>query len=246
MEGNIEIKEEEILEPYGFIYVTTNMVNGKKYIGQKMFKKDWKYYLGSGAYFLRAVKKYGKKNFSREIIAIAYSKEELDILEVQFINHHNAVNSTDYYNLVGGGYGGNAGIPASEEQKKKMSDSHKGHETSEETRKKIGEARKGHLVSEATRDKISNTLKNYIITDEHRTSLSESGKGRIFSEETKLKISESHKGKNMALNSEQIVEIREKYATGEYKQYELAEIYFVTKQTINNVVNYKYAYKNVS
>ncbi|WP_373854704.1 hypothetical protein [Clostridium arbusti] len=27
----------EIENPYGFIYITTNMVNGKKYIGQKMF-----------------------------------------------------------------------------------------------------------------------------------------------------------------------------------------------------------------
>ena len=37
---------------YGFIYETTNNVNGMKYIGQKAYDKrgNWKTYLGSGVY----------------------------------------------------------------------------------------------------------------------------------------------------------------------------------------------------
>lgn len=38
----------EIKNPYGFIYITTNMVNGRRYIGQRKFFKGWKCYLGSG------------------------------------------------------------------------------------------------------------------------------------------------------------------------------------------------------
>ena len=35
---------------YGFIYITTNHVNGRQYIGQKKYDKSgkWKKYLGSG------------------------------------------------------------------------------------------------------------------------------------------------------------------------------------------------------
>ena len=45
---------------YGFIYGTTNNINGMKYIGQKIYDKhgNWKIYLGSGIYLKRAILKY--------------------------------------------------------------------------------------------------------------------------------------------------------------------------------------------
>ena len=64
------MEERIINEPYGFIYITTNMVNGRKYLGQKGFDKDWKSYLGSGTAFKKAIEKYGKDNFSRNIMAL--------------------------------------------------------------------------------------------------------------------------------------------------------------------------------
>lgn len=95
----------EIINPYGFIYITTNLINGKKYIGQKKIDNSsrWKSYLGSGSYFMNSVKKYGEENFSREIIAIAYSLDELNDLETKFIYYHDAVISDDYYNRMEGG-----------------------------------------------------------------------------------------------------------------------------------------------
>ena len=55
---------------YGFIYITTNHINGKKYIGQKKYDKSgkWKKYLGSGLALKNAITKYGVENFSKEII----------------------------------------------------------------------------------------------------------------------------------------------------------------------------------
>jgi len=82
MNNSEQINEVEIIDPYGFIYITTNLVNGKKYIGQKKFIRQWEYYLGSGRHLKNAINKYGKENFIREIIAIAYSKEEADKLEI--------------------------------------------------------------------------------------------------------------------------------------------------------------------
>lgn len=94
-----------IEEPYGFIYITVNMVNGKRYIGQRKFSKGWKSYLGSGKAFKEAVKKYGICNFVRDIVAIAYNKEGLDKLEIEFIRNHNASDNRDYYNICHGGSG---------------------------------------------------------------------------------------------------------------------------------------------
>lgn len=94
-----------IEEAYGFIYITTNMINGKRYIGQRKFRKDWKYYLGSGKAIKRAINKYGRENFYRDIVAIAYSEQELNRLEIEWINNYNSIYSYDYYNIAEGGNG---------------------------------------------------------------------------------------------------------------------------------------------
>ena len=122
---------KEIRDPYGFIYITTNMVNGKKYIGQRVFhRRGWQSYLGSGIAFRRAIDKYGKDNFHRDIVAIAYSKEELDKLEIEFIELHNAVESNNYYNIKTGGACGNPYAGKTEEEMleigEKISNSQKG------------------------------------------------------------------------------------------------------------------------
>lgn len=94
-----------IKNPYGFIYITTNLINGKKYIGQKKFDNAsrWKSYLGSGFHLINAVKYYGKENFIREIIDIAYSAEDLNRKEEEYIKYLNAVDSESYYNMIEGG-----------------------------------------------------------------------------------------------------------------------------------------------
>lgn len=138
-----EIKEIEIIEPYGFIYITTNIINGRKYIGQKVFKYNWQNYLGSGIALKNAIKKYGRKNFYKEIIAIAYSQQELNDLEIEFIKNHNAVNSENYYNIAYGGDSGNTGLHHSEETKRKISKFFKGKTKSEETKRNMSKAQKG-------------------------------------------------------------------------------------------------------
>lgn len=94
---------------YGFIYETTNNVNGMKYIGQKIYDDNglWKNYLGSGIYLKRAINKYGRDNFSKKIIEECDSKDELDSREIYWINYFDAVSSPDYYNIASGGDGGN-------------------------------------------------------------------------------------------------------------------------------------------
>ena len=103
---------------YGFIYITTNHINGKQYIGQKKYDKSnkWKKYLGSGIALKRAIEKYGESNFSKEIIEECQTKEILDDREKYWINYYNAVDSDDFYNIASGGDGGNTIVGYSEEQ----------------------------------------------------------------------------------------------------------------------------------
>lgn len=103
---------------YGFVYITTNHINGKKYIGQKRYDKanKWKSYLGSGIHLKRAINKYGSENFSKEIIEDCKSKELLDEREKYWIEYYNAVKSNEFYNIASGGDGGDTRAGYSEEQ----------------------------------------------------------------------------------------------------------------------------------
>lgn len=97
------IVDKEIINPYGFIYITTNLLNGKKYIGKRRFSGNWKSYLGSGIHLKEAIKKYGRSNFSKVIVDIGYSDGELNEKEMNLIKFFNADNSRDYYNISKGG-----------------------------------------------------------------------------------------------------------------------------------------------
>ena len=96
------------IESYGFIYLTINLVNGKKYIGQRKIQKcgvDRDEYLGSGILLTRAIKKYGKENFKREVLDFANNIDELNSKEKYYISLYNAVDRDDFYNIDCGGRG---------------------------------------------------------------------------------------------------------------------------------------------
>jgi len=201
---NVEFKKEivkdvEILDPYGFIYITTNMVNGKRYIGQRVFKGRWKDYLGSGINILKAIKKYGRENFQRDIVAITYSKEESDELEIKLISYHNATKNKDYYNIAFGGKNGNNGLIFSDAMIKKCKENKKPYLASDETKMRISKALTGRTRSEETKLKISDTEKGKIVSDETKKKLSVSHKGKKLSEETKQKISIAIKVKMVSI-----------------------------------------------
>ena len=192
------IKEVEILEPYGFIYLTTNIINGRKYMGQRKFSHGWKGYLGSGIILTQAIKKYGKDNFNRTIMAIAYSKEELNKLEIEFIHNHNAVENDDYYNITHGGDSPMSGRKMSEEHKDKISKSEKGKDVSLETRIKISVSSKGRMHSIETKEKIRKTSEERLHSEKTKEKMRGENNhfyGKHHSEESKLKMSNSLKGR---------------------------------------------------
>lgn len=89
------------------IYKTINLINNKIYIGQD--RNNNPNYLGSGKKILRAIKKYGKQNFKREILFEFNNIEEALLKESQLVNSDFIKNDLTY-NLVTGGICGRAEI----------------------------------------------------------------------------------------------------------------------------------------
>lgn len=102
-----------------YIYLTTNLVDNKKYIGKHTGPLDDDY-LGSGINIKNAIKKYGKENFKKEIIAIVNNEEELNKAEKYYISLYNAVEDPNFYNIADGGQGGNTMKGFSLEKKKEI------------------------------------------------------------------------------------------------------------------------------
>jgi group I intron endonuclease len=87
-----------------FIYKTTNKINGKIYIGKLV--RESKVYLGSGKILKLSLEKYGRDNFTREIIEYCDCKTQLIEREKFWIKHYNSTDRNIGYNLTKGGDGG--------------------------------------------------------------------------------------------------------------------------------------------
>ena len=158
----MEEVNKTINNPYGFIYITTNMINGMRYLGQKSFDDNnkWKKYLGSGKVLKNAIKKYGKQNFHRNIVCFCYSPEELNETEYALSIFLNVVEDDGWYNLC---YGGEVpiGYVVTDEARNKMSKAHKARWTDElrqELREKIsgeGNPFYGKHHTDDTKNKLS-------------------------------------------------------------------------------------------
>lgn len=119
------------------IYKTTNILTGEYYIGKDIHNNP--NYLGSGLILRRAILKYGKASFIKEIIQICKDVNELNECERSIITEE-IIKDPLSYNLALGGQGGNL---YTYEQKvemgilKRVSESLKGRKLSEEHIEKI-------------------------------------------------------------------------------------------------------------
>ena len=99
------------------IYKTTNLVNGKQYIGKDVGNKPT--YLGSGLILKKAIQKYGKESFKKEILEVCSSPDELIEREEYWLNYYDAGNNPKFYNRHNYSHGRPIGIPHSDMSRKK-------------------------------------------------------------------------------------------------------------------------------
>lgn len=181
---------------YYIIYITTNLINGKRYIGKHKTTNIDDGYLGSGTLIKQAIKKYGKENFSKEIIMYCASENEMNLREEEIINE-SIINDPLYYNLIVGGLGGAAvGHVCSDETKQKISQSQIGKYVSPETRQKQSEWQKGKKLTQESIQKRTSKILGQKRSEETKQKMSAWQKGRPGrkkTEEEKLKISLSMK-----------------------------------------------------
>jgi hypothetical protein len=108
----------------GFVYLITNSVTGRKYIGKKLAKfaktsykvvkqkngikkkkkirskvdSDWRDYYGSSDELSKDVTTLGKENFTREVLHYCTSKAHTSYIEAKEQFDRKVLETTDYYN----------------------------------------------------------------------------------------------------------------------------------------------------
>lgn len=108
----------------GFVYLITNSITGRKYIGKKLSKfskttyktvklkngtkkrkkikskidSDWQTYYGSNEELKKDVTTLGSENFTREILYYCNTKAQTSYLEAKEQFDRKVLETTDYYN----------------------------------------------------------------------------------------------------------------------------------------------------
>ena len=180
---------------FHFTYKTTNLINGRYYLGMHSTNRIDDGYLGSGKRLYYELNKYGRDNFKFEILEQFESREQLVQAEISLITEQDLKNS-NCLNLKQGGSGG-----WSNEVREKAKIAAKSYMedkwTMPEYREKMIKVRYDPVISKIRNEKTSETLK------QHFENTPGTFKGRKHKPETIQKMKESHKQAGIGTSNSQ-------------------------------------------
>ena len=171
---------------YGIIYKTTNLVNGKIYVGQHICETDeFDGYLGSGVKLRAAIRYYGPENFKRETLRICDTQLQLDAWEMLYIKKLRSTDKRIGYNILPGsankfGSGSPMLIP---EVALKQANTMRGRKWTEEQKLAFSKARKGKNCGEL------NPMFGKRMSEQQRHDISVSTRRTLSKPEIKAKLS---------------------------------------------------------
>jgi group I intron endonuclease len=233
------------------IYITKNLITGKKYVGKDSYNNPD--YLGSGSLLLEDIKKYGKENFKKDILEYC-TKDNLGEREEYWIQILDASKSKDFYNIrnqTSGWYNKDLNPEKYKYVVDKISKSHKGKKLSQETKDKISN-------NQPRKEKLSKANKNKPKPIGFGDKISSIKKGKSLSKDHCNRISQSKIGKKQSLQhienrSKPIIQLdKEDNFIKEYKNtQEIININGWKRENINSCLNgrsktaygYKFIYK---
>lgn len=167
------------------IYKTTNLVNGKIYIGKHQTDNLDDNYLGSGKYLSRAIAKYGRENFKKEILFIFDNEIEMNAKEKEIVSEAFISSSSNYNARVGG----EGGFSSQEAKLGYVARNITSDELSKQGKngyyKSLNLLSKDQIKANGQKGGRSNAGKPK--STSHKTNLSKSIKGRSFSYPTNRK-----------------------------------------------------------
>ena len=153
----------------GYIYLITNKIDGKKYVGQTLVNdvhKRWKQHFQNNSnciYLKNALEKYGKDNFKFQIICICFDND-CNNYEISYIRKYNTL-APSGYNLREGGKNGRQHPDSNEKRRIAATGKKYSRETIEKSKNNripltgINNHNFGKKMSDEQKIKISNTMK---------------------------------------------------------------------------------------
>lgn len=197
------------------LYQTTNLINNKIYIGVHKLSNtiDSKRYLGSGNALKLAIRKYGRKSFTRTTLTEFNCASEAYVAEAGVVTKE-FCSREDTYNIKTGGIGGlggRLGAKCTEEHKAKIGAANKGKIISEAHKvilRAVNIGNKnclGRVHTEEARAKIKAARKNQIITEKHKAKMRASKTGAKNHLSLAVIINDTYyESANMAAKSENV------------------------------------------
>lgn len=197
------------------IYKITNKINSKIYIGKHQTKDINDGYMGSGKLLRRAQEKYGIDNFSKDILHVFNTEEEMNAKEKELVTEEFCLRE-DTYNICVGGLGGFSYInsitrtnPQSEMELKRVARMRQTHINkgirppeyvwTDERRKRNSETQK-RMVAEGIKKnsfKENNPMSDPSLRAKHRMAVKNNSKGERNSQHGTIWITDGAANKKI-------------------------------------------------